>query len=135
MISEHPLLSGRTCIESCDASCCYNTEMLLTPSDLLRISKKTGLKINDFSFINQDGMYQLKNIDGHCVFLDHTTKKCSIQEFKPSGCRVYPIIFDLDQGMCVIDKFCPQHHKISPETLVKYCPHTKKIIEELFKYP
>ncbi len=127
----NPLLTGKTCLESCDARCCHETEMLLTLADVERISRLSGLTVEHFAVTNDDGFYQLRNINGHCIFLDTNTKRCTIYSFKPSGCQVYPVIFDLDANECLLDDTCPFRGLITASELRKTCHQTKKIIEEL----
>lgn len=106
--------------------------MLLTSSDVERITTNTRLKIEDFAFMNDEGWYQLKNVNGHCVFLDERTNRCVINDFKPAGCRVYPIIFDVDQHQCVLDdETCPFSGLISAEEIKINCHRTRQIIHEL----
>jgi Fe-S-cluster containining protein len=52
-----------------------------------------------------DGWLQLKNYDGRCVFNDG--KKCSIYEYRPEGCKLYPIIYDEDKNHATLDVDCP----------------------------
>ncbi len=130
-MSQHPLLSGRMCLESCDARCCYETEMILTRNDVKRITQHLGLSLENFAFMNDDGFYQLKNKNGYCIFLDESTKQCSIHDIKPSGCKVYPIIFDVDQNQCVLDDACPFTSLITASDLASSCHRTKKVAKEL----
>ena len=95
--------------EQC-GKCCYDTEMILSSQDIDFIIKNSSkvLKKEDFTFQNNDGFYQLKNQMGHCIFLDITSDKCKIYEFRPSGCIFYPLIYDFDNNRCIFDKECPR---------------------------
>jgi Fe-S-cluster containining protein len=90
--------------------CCMETEMILSKEDINLILKtsKTNLKKKEFVFLNDGGYYQLKNLNGHCVFLDPTLKLCKIYNNRPQGCRFYPMIYDIDNKRCIIDKECPR---------------------------
>ncbi len=48
----------------------------------------------------------LKNVDGHCVFLNPHTGSCRIYEKRPLGCRIYPLIYDEEFGV-LLDPECP----------------------------
>src|SRR5579871_83931 len=80
--------------------------MLLLDEDIARI-RRLGYEENFFVTKNsQDGFKALKNSSaGRCVF--HDGRKCTIYENRPKGCKLYPIIFDEDQGHAVRDKLCP----------------------------
>jgi hypothetical protein len=91
--------------------CCTNTEMFLSKSDIKLIFKKIRLKnlnLKDFTIKNKIGLYQLKNINEMCFFYNKNSKKCSIYNFRPKGCRFYPLIYDIDKKNCVFDKDCPK---------------------------
>jgi len=90
--------------------CCNQTEMILSETDIILILNiaSLNLKREDFVQKNSEGYYQLKNIKGLCVFLKKDTKLCKIYEFRPRGCRFYPIIYDLDLKKCIYDKDCPR---------------------------
>lgn len=49
---------------------------------------------------------RLKNVDGHCIFLDPRTGSCRIYEKRPLGCRIYPLIYDEELGI-LLDPECP----------------------------
>jgi Fe-S-cluster containining protein len=84
--------------------------MILSERDINRILKITtkNLKTYDFIFKNKHGFYQLKNFKDHCIFLDSHLKRCKIYEYRPQGCRFYPLIFDFQEKNCVFDNDCPR---------------------------
>ncbi|WP_290900196.1 YkgJ family cysteine cluster protein, partial [Ferroglobus sp.] len=73
--------------------CCEETEMQLSKHDIRRI-EKLGYKVDEFSEI-KDGVRVLKNVNGKCFFLRNG--KCSIYEFRPFGCKLYPIVWDVER--------------------------------------
>jgi len=77
--------------------------MPLSISDIRRI-EQIGFEQEFFVYSN-DGWVQLKNNNGFCVF--HTGEKCSIYEYRPEGCTLYPVIFDYDMKQAIIDDECP----------------------------
>jgi Fe-S-cluster containining protein len=58
-----------------------------------------------FSRLNEEGVPQLLNVHGHCVFL--RDGRCAVYEHRPEGCRLYPLILDLETDEVVRDDFCP----------------------------
>jgi Fe-S-cluster containining protein len=75
--------------------------MTLTEEDVERISK---LGVKDF-YMYKGGYLQLVNVQGRCIFLKRD--KCSIYEDRPAGCRLYPLILDLDNDDIILHDFCP----------------------------
>jgi len=100
-------MSESVCI-SC-GKCCVATEMILSGQDINLILEHIGsCKTKDeFTFINPEGLHQLKNIDGHCFFFDITSNKCKIYHLRPQGCRFYPLIYDSFRKKCILDQECP----------------------------
>lgn len=90
--------------------CCSKTEMLITDDDIKIILEKyeKNIKVEDFTFKNKDGYWQLRNIDKYCFFFDDETKRCSIYEYRPEGCRYYPLIYLTDIKICSLDTDCPR---------------------------
>lgn len=86
--------------------CCYGTEMILTIDDLLAIIN-LGYDIKYFS-VFRNGFVRLRNVDGHCVFLDPSSNKCKIYSARPIGCRLYPLMYDPEADNVVIDRLCPK---------------------------
>ena len=110
VLNVRPLGKGRvmkkirnTCLEYRCVKCCSNTEMLLRSSDILLIR---GLGFSeDFFIVKKNGNRQLKNLLGRCVF--HNGQRCTIYDYRPEGCRLYPAIFDEDLGETDLDSYCP----------------------------
>ncbi|NVM46540.1 MAG: YkgJ family cysteine cluster protein [Candidatus Lokiarchaeota archaeon] len=115
-------------------NCCRETEMILSERDVDRIknSDPKNLQIANFVKKTEDGLYQLKNENGYCVFFDVSTNLCKIYEIKPQGCRFYPLIYDSDKKLCVLDRDCPRPDIFYPNktSQVKTC---KKIVRFLEK--
>lgn len=86
---------------SCFNICCRNTDMLLTPYDILRIKTRLGMSSGDFlkkyTYIHIDEksshpfavLKMLDDEDGKCPFV--TPEGCSIYEDRPANCRYYPV--------------------------------------------
>ncbi len=86
--------------------CCYDTEMILTIDDIVEIMG-LGYSIDYFAEL-RDRYVRLRNINGHCVFLDPETNKCRIYEWRPIGCRLYPLVYDPWRDEVLIDELCPK---------------------------
>jgi hypothetical protein len=91
--------------------CCTETEMLLSEKDIERLVN-LGFKKSFFAKANREGYIQLKNRDGYCVFYDTKKRQCSIYINRPTGCKVYPVIVDEENGV-IIDHICHSKHTIS----------------------
>lgn len=56
-------------------------------------------------FREVDGYLCLVNVNGTCIFLKNGL--CSIYDYRPLGCKMYPVIYD-EEGKCaILDDFCP----------------------------
>ncbi|MCD6096008.1 MAG: YkgJ family cysteine cluster protein [Thermoprotei archaeon] len=111
------------------AKCCFNTEMILTPSDVSRISK-LGYDPSEFT-VKRDGFIRLRNVDGACYFLDRKTLRCSIYPHRPIGCVLYPIVYDPATNMLTVDRECPMHWTVTMSDLVKARPIMARALWEL----
>ena len=76
--------------------------MTMTEEDLSRLE---GAGRSGFYRLNEEGVPQLVNLDGHCVFL--VDGRCSVYQHRPEGCRLYPLILDLETDEVVRDDYCP----------------------------
>jgi len=107
--------------------CCIGTEMELTAEDIRRI-EAAGYKMEDF-VVEKDGVYRLKNVDGHCVFYDPATRMCKIYDIRPIGCRLYPLVFN---GVGVeVDKTCPTWHTVPKSEVARLGPYVVEFLREV----
>ena len=86
--------------------CCMNTRMSLSDSDIVRIRR---LGFQDFSTFRRDGYQYLRNLSGKCVF--HNGKACTIYRHRPEGCRLYPAVFDENEGIVILHQHCPHYEE------------------------
>ncbi len=93
--------------------CCTETEMLLSEKDITRLVKK-GFGETYFVKYDKQGYAQLRNRRGYCVFYDTEQRRCNVYIDRPSGCRVYPVIFDEEKGI-VLDDICGARNTITTE--------------------
>jgi hypothetical protein len=96
-------------MNSCEAvhctACCEHTNMLLTAQDIARI-EALGHPKDSFSHPGSLGE-QLKNTNGHCVFLK--AGQCTIYTSRPHGCTLYPIVYDKSSRQAILDDACPRY--------------------------
>jgi Fe-S-cluster containining protein len=102
--------------------------MPLTEEDIKRI-ESLGYSRNDFA-IKVDGVYRLRNVNGRCFFLSRDNR-CRIYDHRPIGCRIYPVIYDLEKGV-VVDEICPKRDEIHEEDLKKVEPVLKELLRKIY---
>jgi len=81
--------------------------MPLSRIDIKRISRQ-GYKLKDF-VVKRKRERRLKNSNGRCVFLGDNG--CKIYSFRPEGCRLYPLVYNENNGKVVIHDLCPYGHE------------------------
>ncbi len=102
--------------------------MILSESDIKRI-ERLGYKREEFVEF-RNGFWRLKNLNGHCVFLDVKTGKCKIYPYRPKGCMAYPVIYKIGYGF-IIDKECPAWRTISTKEFYEKVKILKNVLIEL----
>ena len=75
--------------------------MPLSQDDIDRLS---GLGYRGFIIV-EDNEKRLRNLKGECFFLSENG--CKVYQNRPEGCRLYPLILNLDDTVGV-DSDCPQ---------------------------
>ena len=107
-------------------ACCQQTNMLLTPADIARI-EALGYPTSFFLQRRPLGL-QLKNSQGHCVFLK--AGQCSIYEQRPQGCTLYPAVYSKTTGEAILDDTCPRHRDFPLTTETRR--QLRRLIDTLF---
>ncbi len=100
------------CISKGCSACCRETTMPITRAEAARLSRRTGMKINQFTWENK-GILTLMNNDltKACMFLltDSSEKYaegiCSVYDIRPRGCQIYPFVLD-ENDNAIIDSSC-----------------------------
>ncbi|MFX0028702.1 MAG: YkgJ family cysteine cluster protein [Candidatus Hermodarchaeota archaeon] len=117
--------------------CCRDTEMILSRRDIetILIRYPNIIQEEEFVFKNDDEQYQLINIQEKCIFLESTENKCKIYDFRPKGCRFYPLIYDLDTKKCKLDDDCPRKYLFyeDQDILKKSCQDLKWYLKKDLK--
>jgi len=106
--------------------CCEKTEMMLSSADVERL-ERVGYDRQEFARYDRHGFVRLRNRHGFCVFYDFEKCRCRIYEHRPSGCRIYPVIYGEREGL-VVDYLCPMKNSVSGTELKR---KGKKVIELL----
>ena len=109
--------------------CCKETEMLLTNADIKRLERK-GYKRGFFAQFDAAGYVKLRNRRGYCVFYDAETKRCRVYRERPSGCRLYPVIYFEGKGVDV-DNLCLARNKWNRKQIEKKSAKLMKLIEKI----
>ena len=109
--------------------CCTETEMLLSKKDIKRLEDK-GYSRKHFVKYDKQGYAQLKNLEGYCIFYDLIKHECRVYADRPSGCRVYPVILDEENGI-VLDGICESRNTISEQEKSLKGRRVIKLLEEI----
>lgn len=80
--------------------------MTLTERDVRRL-EVAGFR--GFARETPLGELRLRNREGRCVFLEDG--RCRAYEARPEGCRLYPLVLDLDDDRTVLHSFCPHREE------------------------
>jgi Fe-S-cluster containining protein len=91
--------------------CCTETEMLLSKNDIKRLVDR-GYKQSKFVHYDKLGYATLKNRNGYCIFYDQIKHRCNEYENRPIGCRIYPVILDVEKGI-VLDSICESRNTVT----------------------
>lgn len=123
--------------------CCLLTEMLLTNDEVKNIVS-LGYKKEDFLVpSNTDGLNQLANIPSKlgkkCFFLTDEGK-CSLykakdEDHRPRGCKIYPLIVDVEENAVIIDTDCRetlwfQNQTYSPDQFNSVIELVQELLQE-----
>lgn len=101
--------------------------MVLTVEDILEITS-LGYSIDYFAEL-RDGYVRLKNVNGHCVFLDEKRNKCMIYSHRPIGCRLYPLLYDPYNDEVLVDDLCPRSREVLEKVSLDEYKHVlRKIV-------
>ncbi len=91
------------CLQNGCHECCIETEMQLSEKDIRRL-EKLGYRMEEF-IVEIDGIRVLRNVDGSCFFLEDG--KCRVYSHRPLGCKLYPVVYDVDTRKATVHDFCP----------------------------
>jgi Fe-S-cluster containining protein len=109
--------------------CCRETEMLLSAEDIERLEGK-GYRKEFFMLFDEEGYAKLRNLRGACVFYDPENRRCKIYKFRPSGCRLYPIIYDEEKGI-VMDEVCRGKGRLNEKRIERKGAKVLRLLERI----
>jgi len=100
--------------------------MPLLDEDVARI-ERLGFRRDMFSYVDERGTRRLRNVEGRCIFLDPTSRECTIYEHRPLGCRIYPVVYVEGLGVSV-DGICPARKTVTKREVVRKRLALKKML-------
>jgi Fe-S-cluster containining protein len=109
--------------------CCKETEMLLSAEDIEQLEKK-GYDRDFFVHFDSEGYATLRNYNGYCIFYDAEKKRCKVRAHRPSGCRIYPVIYDEEKGI-VVDNICPASGTVTEKQKAKKGKKVLKLLKTI----
>lgn len=127
-------VEGEICLKENCYHCCIETEMILSKTDVSRINKETGLSSSEYTVLDSENRYVLKNKEEKgkeiCYFLSEHGR-CTIYAIRPEGCRYYPIIWNFYNHQAFSDDYCPHHDKFE-KLIPKISPSLETFILKIF---
>jgi Fe-S-cluster containining protein len=84
--------------------------MMLCEEDIHRL-EKAGYCPEKFVHYGTQGYAKLRNRKGYCFFYDTEKRRCRVYKVRPLGCRIYPVIYSLEEGV-VVDGLCPERRSV-----------------------
>ncbi len=108
--------------------CCEMTEMELSEEDIGRL-ERIGHSREEFSIVGEDNIPRLI-VGRWCYFYDSDKRLCRVYESRPLGCRLYPIVYSIDEGITV-DPLCPTAWTISEEEVRAKESELIKLVKKL----
>ncbi len=109
--------------------CCRETDMLLSAEDIARLEKK-GYSRDSFVRFDSEGYALLRNRQGHCVFYSTKKLRCDVYAARPIGCRVYPVIYDEENGI-VVDSICRAPGTITEQEKTRKGKRVLKLLRKI----
>jgi len=109
--------------------CCEKTEMLLSRGDLMLL-QSLGHREKEFARLNKQGLFQLRNRKGYCVFYEPEKHLCRVYKHRPQGCRIYPVIYSETQGV-MVDDLCPKMDTVSAREIQHKAKKLAKLLRRI----
>jgi Fe-S-cluster containining protein len=103
--------------------------MLLSSADIERL-ERMGYNRQKFMHHDKHGFVRLKNRRGFCVFYDVEKSRCKIYRHRPLGCRIYPIIYNEQEGI-VVDDLCPMKNTVSESELKRKGKEVTELLQRI----
>jgi hypothetical protein len=103
--------------------------MLLSEKDIKHLVNN-GFRKSFFAKFNSEGYAQLKNRQGYCVFYDVKKHRCRVYLDRPSGCRIYPVIVDEENGI-ILDAICQSRKTVTEKEKKVKGKRVTKLLERI----
>ena len=103
--------------------------MLLSMGDVARLENR-GYAADFFVRYDPEGYMLLRNRQGHCVFYDLEERRCKVYDYRPSGCRIYPVVYDEEEGI-VVDSICHAQGTINEKEKTRKGKRVLKILDKI----
>jgi len=103
--------------------------MMLASTDVKRL-ERAGYEGKKFTYHDKSGFVKLKNHRGFCIFYNVEKRRCKIYKHRPSGCRLYPVIYSEQEGI-IIDDLCPMKNTIPESELKRKGKRLMKLIQKI----
>jgi len=111
--------------------CCQKTKMPLSIKDVTRL-EKVGYGRWEFLRYDTQGFLRLQNNSGYCVFYDVENCSCRIYKYRPLGCHIYPVIYEIGKGVVVHD-ICPMKNTVSKRELKRKGVELMGLVRKIFQ--
>jgi Fe-S-cluster containining protein len=103
--------------------------MPLSEKDI-QLLEKIGHTRKQFVHVNKKGYAQLRNRNGYCVFYNTEKNSCRVYRRRPTGCRLYPIIYSEQEGV-VTDNICPTRRTVTKTEIKRNTGTLMKLLREI----
>lgn len=107
--------------------------MPLSKDDIRRI-ERLGFRREEFVRVikvkSLRKIFVLKNKDGKCVFLSKDGM-CKIYKYRPKGCKLYPLVYNLDKQKVELDDLCKYRNefKVNDKDIEELLELIKEVVD------
>jgi Fe-S-cluster containining protein len=103
--------------------------MLLSEADIKLLERK-GYDRKEFVRFTRQGFAQLRNVRGYCIFYQPDKKLCNVYRQRPQGCRIYPVIYSIEEGI-VLDNLCPKAGTVSTKEITSKAAELRRFLSRI----
>jgi Fe-S-cluster containining protein len=104
----------------CGGACEHNKIGTLLPGEKEYMAKKMGISVSEFKLryldilkMDDGTLIHVLKLGELCPFLNRKTEVCECRDFKPLICKIYPVIFTVEEGKVnfTLDEWCQLSRK------------------------
>lgn len=104
----------------CGGACEHNKIGTLLPGEKEYMAKKMGISVSEFKLryldilkMDDGTLIHVLKLGELCPFLNRETEVCECRDFKPLICKIYPVIFTVEDGKVnfTLDDWCQLSRK------------------------